>query len=91
MQNLKCKMQNYAAIAFFLSFSLIFIDRCVAAEKNDFQFKKQPEIQQVRPPKPVKIKIHRTAKGEYTWELTGDNVDEIANADRKLRKLLKSE
>ncbi|HET6513887.1 MAG TPA: hypothetical protein VFG09_01915 [Thermodesulfovibrionales bacterium] len=65
-----------------LSFSAI------AAEKTDFQVKKQPEIQQVKPQKPVKIKLHRTAKGEYTWDLTGDSVDEIVRADKKLRKLL---
>lgn len=59
------------------------------AEKSDFQFKKQPEIQQVKPQKPVKVKVHRNAKGEYSWELSGDNVDEIVNQDRKLRKLLK--
>jgi hypothetical protein len=59
------------------------------AEKSDFQFKKQPEIQQVKPQKPVKIKLHRNAKGEYSWELSGDNVDEIVNTDRKLRRLLK--
>ncbi len=58
-------------------------------EKSDLQFKKQPEIQQVRPQKPVKVKVHRNAKGEYSWELSGDNVDEIVNQDRKLRKLLK--
>ncbi len=60
-----------------------------AAEKSDFQFNKQPEIQQIRPQKPVKVKLHRNAKGEYSWELSGDNVDEIVNQDRKLRKLLK--
>ena len=61
----------------------------VAAERSDIQFTKQPEIQQVRPQKPVKIKLHRNAKGEYSWDLDGDNVDEIVNADKKLRKLLK--
>jgi len=61
----------------------------VAAERSDIQFTKQPEIQQVRPQKPVKIKLHRNAKGEYSWDLNGDNVDEIVNADKKLRRLLK--
>ena len=96
MKNSKCKMQNKCidcskVILIFLLLGLFFTDISVSAEKSDFQLKKQPEIQQVRPPKPVKIKLHRTAKGEYSWDLTGDNVDEIANADRKLRKLLKSE
>ncbi len=59
------------------------------AEKSDFQFKKQPEVQQIKPQKPVKIKLHRNAKGEYSWELSGDNVDELVNTDRKLRRLLK--
>jgi hypothetical protein len=68
---------------------LIFVAQVAAAEKTDFQFKKQPEIQQVRPQKPVKVKLHWNAKGEYSWELSGDNVDEIVNQDRKLRKLLK--
>jgi len=61
----------------------------VSAERTDIQFTKQPEIQQVRPQKPVKIRLHRTAKGEYSWDLNGDNVDEIVNTDKKLRKLLK--
>lgn len=61
------------------------------AEKEEFQLRKQTEIRQVKPQKPVRIKLHRTAKGEYTWDLTGDSVDEIVTADKKLRKLLKIE
>ncbi len=68
---------------------LLFAGFADAAEKNEFQFRKQPEIQQVKPQKPVKIKLHRNAKGEYSWDLNGDSVDEIVNTDRKLRKLLK--
>ena len=56
-----------------------------------FQFTKKPEIQQVKPKKPVKIKLHRNANGEYTWDLTGDSVDEIVRADSRLKKLLKLE
>jgi hypothetical protein len=53
--------------------------------------KKQPEIQQIKPKKPVKIKLRRSAEDKYTWEITGDDVDEIVRADRRLRKLLKIE
>lgn len=60
------------------------------ANKN-FQLKKQPEIQQVKSKKPVKIKLKRSAEDRYTWELSGDDVDEIVKADRRLRKLLKIE
>lgn len=59
-----------------------------AAEKPGFQFTKQPELQQIRPKKPVKIKLKRTAKDEYSWELSGDDVEEIVRADHRLRKML---
>jgi hypothetical protein len=60
-------------------------------DTKNFQVKKQPEIQQVKPKKPVKIKIRRSAEDKYTWEITGDDADEIVRADRRLRKLLKIE
>jgi predicted secreted protein len=59
-----------------------------AADKDDLQVKKQPEIQQIKPKKPVKIKLKRSPKDEYTWELSGDDADEIVRTDRKLRKML---
>jgi hypothetical protein len=59
-----------------------------AAEKDGFQFKKQPELQQIKPKKPVKIKLRRSPKDEYTWELAGDDADEIVKTDRRLRKML---
>ena len=55
---------------------------------DNFQFKKQPELQQIKPKKPVKIKLRRSAKDEYAWELTGDDADEILKTDKKLRKML---
>ena len=69
--------------------SLCFSAQAVyAAEKETFQFKKQPELQQVKPKKPVKIKLRRSAKDEYTWELSGDDAEEIVRTDKKLRKML---
>ena len=59
-----------------------------AADKDDLQITKQPELQQIRPKKPVKIKLRRSPKDEYTWELSGDDADEIVKTDRKLRKML---
>jgi hypothetical protein len=74
------------SILLLLIFSPIFSE-----EGRDFQFKKQPEIQQVKPKKPVRIKLKRLAEGKYTWDLTGDDVDEIIRTDTRLRKLLKVE
>jgi hypothetical protein len=73
------------SISIFLLFSPVY------PENKNFQLKKQPEIQQVKPKKPVKLKLKRSAEGKYTWEITGDDVDEIVKADRRLRKLLKIE
>lgn len=88
---LKKKIKHSKLVLCLLLSGFLFAGNAAYAGKNDFQFKKQPEIQQVRPPKPVKIKVHRNAKGEYSWELNGDNADEIAAADKKLRKFLRAD
>ncbi|HAK88216.1 MAG: hypothetical protein A2077_07385 [Nitrospirae bacterium GWC2_46_6] len=62
-----------------------------AEQKQSFQFSQDRQIQQIKSKKPVKIKLHRTQKGEYSWDLTGDNTDDVVQADRRLRKLLKLE
>ena len=83
-------MKRMLAIACVLCVTL-FSGSVFSEEKPDFQFKKQPEIQQVKPRKPVRIKLHRSPKDGYSWDLTGDNVDEIIKADRRIRSLLKIE
>ncbi|MEW6409971.1 MAG: hypothetical protein AB1488_07645 [Nitrospirota bacterium] len=50
-----------------------------------------PEIQQIKPVKPVKIKLKRGAKDDYTWEISGEDVDEILKVDKRLRKGLRME
>jgi hypothetical protein len=60
-----------------------------SAEDGGFQFKKVSELQRIQPKKPVHIKLKRTVKGEYSWELAGDDSDEILKVDRQLRKVLK--
>jgi len=46
--------------------------------------------QQGPPRKPAKIKLHRNAKGDSTWEISGENVEEILRIDRRLRKAFDS-
>jgi len=75
-----------------LSISMIlFFGSASSEDKKALQFKKQPEIQQVKPRKPVRIKLKRSAEGKYSWDLSGDNVDEVVRTDRRLIKLLKIE
>jgi len=72
-------------------FVILVFNPAFSADKNSFQIKKQPEIQQVKPKKPVKIKLKHSAEGKYSWELSGDDTDEVVRADRRLKKLLKIE
>lgn len=60
-------------------------------KKPALQFTKNPDISQIKPRKPVKIKLHRSGKGEYQWDISGDNADDVVRADKRLRKLLEVE
>lgn len=84
-------MQKKFFLLAVLSVILVFSPAAFSADKDSFQIKKQTEIQQVKPKKPVKIKLKRSAEGKYSWELSGDDTDEVVRADRRLRKLLKIE
>ena len=74
-------------VFFVIVLMMVTVTAC-AADKDDLQIRKQPEVQQIKPKKPVKIKLKRSPKDEYTWELSGDDADEIVRTDRKLRKML---
>jgi predicted secreted protein len=80
-------MRRISIVIIALSLSF-FVTAAYTAEKEAFKFTKQPELQQVKPKKPVKIKLRRSAKDEYTWELTGDDAEEIIRTDKRLRKML---
>jgi len=41
--------------------------------------------------KGANIKLHRNAKGEYTWDISGGNVEEIIRLDRRLRNGMASQ
>ncbi len=49
-------------------------------------FKQNPEVKEIKPQKPVKIKLKRNAKGSYSWDISGNNADEVLETDKKLRK-----
>ncbi len=55
-------------------------------QKDELKLEKIPEIQQIRPERPVKIKLRRDVQGRYSWELSGDNPDEIIRVDKRLRR-----
>ncbi len=73
-------------IIFLIVFFLIPLHACkdTGADRQASVFKQVPEIQNIKPQKPVKIKLKRNTKGEYSWDLSGDNADKIIKADKKL-------
>ena len=46
-------------------------------------------VERVPPPPPeVKIKLRKDGKENYSWELSGSDVDQILKVDKKLKKQL---
>jgi len=80
-----------SACIFFIAMSGLIFTPAYASEHNSLTFKKQPEIQRIKPKKPIKIKLKRLANGTYTWDLTGADIQEIIRIDRELREQLKLE
>jgi len=60
-------------------------------QKQEPVFKQLPEIREIKPERPAKIKLKRDAKDDHSWEISGDDVDEIIRVDKKLRKDLKAD
>ncbi|HLC16295.1 MAG TPA: hypothetical protein VJL89_08730 [Thermodesulfovibrionia bacterium] len=85
-------MPNKTLFIFLIGIFLVFpVLAFAAGEKPPVTYKEIPEVQFVRPQKPLSIKLKRQVSGEYTWEISGSNVEEILDADKKLRKVLMQE
>jgi predicted secreted protein len=77
---------------FVLIVSCIPLLACTNAElgKGEAEFKQVPAIKEIKPERPVKIKLKKNAGGSYSWELNGHNTDKIIQVDRKLRESLET-
>ncbi|MCX7792846.1 MAG: hypothetical protein N2257_00350 [Thermodesulfovibrionales bacterium] len=79
-------MKNiFIIISLFLIFSGCSEEQ-VKESDRELRIETLPQVQQVRPEKPVKIKLKRDIQGRYSWELSGDNPEEIIKIDKRLRK-----
>jgi predicted secreted protein len=52
---------------------------------KELELKKDDTLSQVKPEKPVMIKLKRKDNGKYSWEIKGDDAEKIMEADEKLR------
>jgi hypothetical protein len=79
-------------IALSLMVLLFSLYACHKSESNQKEpvFKQLPEIKEIKPEKPVRIKLKRNAGGSYSWEVNGDDADKVLAADKKLRESLKN-
>jgi hypothetical protein len=79
-------------LLFVLIVSCIPLLACTNAEsgRGEAEFKELPAIREIRPERPVKIKLKKNAGGSYSWELNGHNVDNIIQVDRKLKESLET-
>lgn len=71
---------------------LISLEACTRTDekKEAAVFKQQPEIAEIKPQqKPVNIKLKRGNGGDYSWDISGSDADEILSADKKLKESLK--
>lgn len=59
-----------------------------ATGQNDTAFKQIPELKQIKPERPVKIKLKRNSSGDYSWDLNGDDAGKIIEVNSKLRDSL---
>jgi hypothetical protein len=67
---------------------MLFSFPAYAEDGGGFMFRTDPKVKRVAPKKPVTIKLKRMESGKYTWELKGDDADEILGVDKKLRERL---
>lgn len=60
-----------------------------AAEKEKIEYKQDTEIKQARGRKPAVVTLKRDDKGLYSWEIKGDETEDVIEADKRLRDYLK--
>ncbi len=79
-----------SSVVIILLLFLLPVQGCTNAENKQGEsvFKKVPELVEIKPDRPVKIKLKRSTKGKYSWELAGDDADKILREERKLRESL---
>jgi hypothetical protein len=82
------KKNILAAVLFIVLFSGIIACSGSDSGRQESVFKRVPEIAEIRPGSPVKIKLKRNGDGDYSWELSGDDAEKVLKADRKLKEAL---
>ena len=81
-------MTNSKSVFIFLMMLLFIIAACTGNDEADRKpvFQQVPELKEIKPERPVKIKLKRGASGKYSWEISGDDAERIIKANNKLKE-----
>ncbi len=90
IEDRKVKIPDFRFLLFYIVLILLFPGCIQSSSEPERPFTKtaNPEIIQLTPKKPVRIVLKRTSRGDYTWELRGDDAGNIINTDKRLRRYL---
>ncbi len=94
MRTVGGSLRGLFSLNLLLLFLLLLPSACVQSSPEreaSFSGRREREIVQLLPPKPTRIVLKRTSKGKYSWELRGEDPDEMIEVDRKLRQYLSGE
>lgn len=77
---------------FILFVSIFLLLACTDPERKaeHIDFKELPAIREIKPQKPVRIKLKRNASGSYSWELNGNDADKVLQLNKKLAESLET-
>ncbi|GMT47089.1 MAG: hypothetical protein IEMM0007_0655 [bacterium] len=90
IETCRFKLPDFRFLLFFIVLIFFFsgCSRTSSDSKGPFTKTVNPGIIQLTPKKPVRIVLKRTTRGDYTWELRGDDAGNIINTDKRLRRYL---
>ena len=90
VENRRLKIPDFRFLLLYIVLVLLLSGCNQNSSETESPFTKtaNPGIIQLTPKKPVRIVLKRTSRGDYTWELRGDDTENIISADRRLRRYL---
>lgn len=61
----------------------------LGAEPDKFEYRQDQDIRQLRGKRPATVTLKRDDTGRYSWEIKGDDTEEVIAADKRLREYLR--
>ena len=92
IEDFRSRILDFKFTWLLLFISVLFLlsgcEQKLSGEKQSFARTTDQEVIQLTPKKPTRIVLKKTSKGKYTWELKGEDVEDIISIDGRLRKYI---